>query len=76
MKITMESTSKIVDVNGVPSRLWDGVTSEGVRCDCFVSLIQVAAGEDQSRFQAEFHEMLLTQDEEPMVEAIDLRFLI
>ena len=39
MEITIESTEKIVELNGVPARVWDGVTKRGVPIHCFVTRI-------------------------------------
>jgi hypothetical protein len=73
MKITMESTEEVVCINGVPSRLWRGVTGEGARCDCFVSLIRVDPNvEDTRAFDRELQEMQVTQDQEP----VDMRLLV
>lgn len=39
MKITLESTTKIVELNGVPARVWEGETEHGVPCFAFVTRI-------------------------------------
>jgi hypothetical protein len=52
----MHSTTKIVDVNGVPARIWEGVTESGIDVHCFVTRIAVAAKEDTSQFEAELQE--------------------
>jgi hypothetical protein len=41
MKITIRSTTKIVEVNGVPARIWEGVTSTGVPIHCLITRIAV-----------------------------------
>lgn len=35
MKITVESTDKIVHLDGVPARIWDGETSTGIKVHCY-----------------------------------------
>lgn len=32
MQIAIESTTKIVNLNGVPARIWEGHTAPGYRC--------------------------------------------
>ena len=41
MKITIESTAEIADVNGVPARVWKGRSAGGVECLLFVTRIAV-----------------------------------
>ena len=45
MKITIENTSKIVELNGVPARIWEGKTDTGIKVHCFVTRIAVVDGE-------------------------------
>lgn len=41
MKITLESTSKIVELNGVPARVWEGKSESGIPCHAFITRIAV-----------------------------------
>jgi hypothetical protein len=36
MKITIESTTKLVTLNGVDARLWEGETDSGIKVHCFI----------------------------------------
>jgi hypothetical protein len=36
MKITIESTTKVVEVNGQRARLWAGHTEAGVKVVCYI----------------------------------------
>lgn len=56
MKITIESTSKITTLNGVPARVWEGHTENGVPVHCFVTRIGVAKDQDCSQFERELQE--------------------
>jgi hypothetical protein len=56
MKITIESTTQIVDVNGVPARIWEGATDSGIPVHCFVTRIAVQKGQDASEFELELQE--------------------
>ena len=48
MKLTIEATERIVQLNGVPARIWKGTTESGVEVHCFVARIAVPeeAGSD------------------------------
>ena len=52
MKITIESTDRIVVVNGAPCRLWQGRTDRGIRIAALVARVG-AAEEDGAAFQVE-----------------------
>ena len=45
MKITIESTSKIVSLNGIPARIWEGETENGINVHFFISSIAVDRNE-------------------------------
>jgi len=48
MKITIENTTKIVDLNGVPARIWEGTTESGIPVHCFITRIAVPKDADES----------------------------
>lgn len=56
MKITIENTSKIVEVNGVACRIWEGETASGVKVVCLIPRIAVRNGQDSSQFESELQE--------------------
>jgi hypothetical protein len=56
MKITIESTTKIVNASGVDCRVWEGATETGVKVQCLIPRIAALAGEDLSQFEAELQE--------------------
>ena len=41
MKITIESTTKVVDLDGIPARIWEGKTDSGIPVHCFITRIAV-----------------------------------
>jgi hypothetical protein len=53
MRATIESTTKIVEVDGVQARVWEGVTAAGVRFCAFITRVAVLPNEDASQFEAE-----------------------
>lgn len=56
MKVTLESTSKIVQLNGVPARIWEGTTESGIPVHAFITRIAAPAAADVSEFERELRE--------------------
>jgi hypothetical protein len=58
VKITIENTDKIVDLNGVPARIWEGTTESGVPVTCFVTRIVPRTHDEavNAQFAAELRE--------------------
>ncbi len=73
MKITIESTTKIVDVNGVPARIWQGHTESGIEVHCFVTRIAPPADADCSEFERELKEHAAPR---PELEAYPARLIL
>lgn len=55
MKITIESTSRIVDANGVRCRVWVGETKSGIKVQALIHGIALAT-EDLHEFERELQE--------------------
>ena len=73
MKITIENTSKIVELNGVPARIWEGKTDSGIPVHCYVTRIAVRNGADHSQFERELQE---TRAPSADVAAIPMRMIL
>lgn len=56
MQVQLESTEKIVHLNGVPARIWEGHTAAGVPCHAYVTRIAVSESVDSSEFERELQE--------------------
>lgn len=56
MKITIESTSKIVLANGIQCRVWEGQTESGIKVECLIPRIAARKGQDLSQFEKELEE--------------------
>lgn len=84
MKVTLESTSKVVTVgvNGadVPARIWQGQTESGVPVHCYITRIVPEIAKTNPRIDeltAEFeHELERCADPRRTVEAIPLRMIL
>ncbi len=53
MIIRIESTSKVVTLDGVRARLWEGHTESGIPVIVWVTRIAVPEGAPQEQFQTE-----------------------
>ncbi|MFA4971816.1 MAG: hypothetical protein WC683_04335 [bacterium] len=73
MKATLESTSKIVHLNGVPARIWEGETESGIPIHCYITRVAVAEGADSTQFQLELDQV---RSPSPEVAAIPLRLIL
>ena len=56
MKITLESTSQVVLIAGVPARIWEGHTESGIAVHCAITRIAIHDAADASQFEAELIE--------------------
>ena len=59
MKIKLESTTKVVEVNGIPARIWEGETESGIKVHAFIN--RVAVHKDES---PEVHNQFKTELQE------------
>jgi len=77
MEITIKNTTKIVELNGVPARVWEGETSTGVPVHCFITRIAVHKNESPENiaiFETELEEMSAPVNAD--IEAYPLRLII
>jgi hypothetical protein len=56
MKIELESTGQVVEVNGVLCRVWEGKTAAGVPLTAFIARVAVERAEDSRQFERELVE--------------------
>ena len=78
MKITIESTTKIVefvtpDGGHLPVRVWEGATEGGVKVHCFIPRIGAKDNQDLSQFERELQEQAVPSFE---IAAFPLRFIL
>lgn len=73
MKVTLESTTKIVELNGVPARIWEGETEDGIKLHAYVTRVAVNKEQDSSQFEKELQ---LHKAPSAEVEAIPLRMIL
>jgi len=56
MTVTLTSTSKVVKLNGVPARIWEGYTQSGIKIHCFITRVAVNKDEDTEQFELELQQ--------------------
>jgi hypothetical protein len=77
MQLYVTSTEKVVElvVNGVavPARVWEGVTPSGIRCQAYITRIQVLDTANHVEFERDLQEHAPPTAE---VQAIPLRLIL
>ncbi len=74
MHIQIYSTDKIVHLNGIPARIWEGITDSGIKVHAYITRIAINKDEsDKHQFEEE-----LQKHEAPSAEiqAIPLRMIL
>jgi hypothetical protein len=56
MTIQVTSTSKLVRLNGVPARIWEGYTQSGIKIHVFITRVAVNKDEDTKQFELELQQ--------------------
>jgi len=56
MKITIESTSTIVELNGIPARIWEGTTDKGITVHAFIIRLGVKKNQNLNDFEKDLQE--------------------
>ena len=56
MEVQLVSTTKIVELNGVKARIWEGHTAGGVKCHAYITRIAVDRNDDATEFERELQE--------------------
>lgn len=74
MHIQIYSTEKIVTMNGVPARIWEGITDSGIKVHAYVTRIAVDKDEPNTeQFEKELHEHRQPSAE---IQTIPLRMIL
>lgn len=74
MEITIHSTTKIVDLNGVPARIWEGQTKSGIKIHCFIT--RLAIDKDEPRSQEFEKELREQRTPTPAISSIPARLIL
>lgn len=80
MKITIESTTKIVELTvadvlpGILARVWEGVTDAGIPVHCFIPRIAVHKSQDATEFEKDLFEQRAPTNAD--IEAYPLKLIL
>lgn len=75
MKMTIESTDRIIEINGHQARVWQGKTENGVGVLCVISRVAVRADADASQFESELKEQHVPASRDAIM-AFDARLVL
>lgn len=56
MKVILQNTTKIIDLDGIPVRVWEGETESGIKIHALITRIAVNKDDDCSEFEKELKE--------------------
>lgn len=73
MTMTISSTTKLVKLDGIQCRVWEGETEHGIKVHCYIPRVAAAPDQDLSQFEAELQEQ---RKPSPEIEAIPLRMIL
>ena len=71
--MTIESTTRVVNADGIDCRIWEGVTEHGVKVQVLIPRIAVANGQDTAQFDRELQQHRAPSAE---VQAFPMRMIL
>lgn len=74
MTITIYNTDKVVILNGIASRVWEGETSTGIKVHCYIT--RIAHDIDEPRKDEFIDELTQVSAPSAEVEAIPMRLIL
>lgn len=74
MLVQIQSTDKIVHLNGVPARIWEGVTDSGIKVHEYIT--RIACDKDEPCTQVFERELQEHRPPSKEIEAIPLRMIL
>lgn len=76
MEIMLKNTEKIVTVDGVRARVWEGTSAGGVEVVAFITRVAVAEGQPEAAYAEFERELRQVAPPSPVVEAIPARLIL
>ena len=73
MVVTLRSTTKVVKLDGVPARVWEGKTDSGIAVHAFITRVAVDLDDDTSQFEAELQQCAAPS---PAIQAYPARLIL
>ena len=56
MKVMLQSTTMVIQVNGVPCRIWEGRTDSDIPVQALILRVAIPEGANHAQFRAELTE--------------------
>jgi hypothetical protein len=75
MKITIASTSKLVELDGVQCRIWEGETEHGARVHCFIPRIGTDS-QDPKQLEQFAKDLVEQRAPSPAIASFPLRLIL
>ncbi len=75
MTVTLHNTTKLVECDGVLTRIWEGETDSGIKVHAFITRVAIAKGDDAAaaQFRKELKE---TRRPSEAIQPIPLRLIL
>jgi hypothetical protein len=75
MKITIESTTKVIELNNsIKARVWEGFTESGIKVHCFIT--RIAVDKKETRIEDFSQELEETREPSPEIQAYPIRLIL
>jgi len=76
MKVTLEPTTKLVELDGVKCRIWEGTTERGVPVHAYILRVAVPDGRPLEDYEQFALDLVETRAPSSAVQAIPLRMIL
>lgn len=74
MIITIESTNKIVEIDGIPARIWEGTAHDGIKLHCYIT--RIAIDKNETRLTEFEKQLTLCITPSPQIDAMPNRLIL
>lgn len=76
MKVTLENTTTIVELDGATARVWEGVTESGIPIHAYIVRVAVEEGRDQADYRKFEEELRKCRPPTPAIASIPLSLIL
>jgi hypothetical protein len=76
MTITIDSTTKIVEMDGVPCRVWEGETDSGIKVHCYIARVAIDINSPANHVAQFEKELKQRKAPSAVIEALPMRLML
>lgn len=76
MQVILKPTTKVVEINGVEARIWEGKTDKGIIVHAYITRIAIDNNEPEENQKDFYNELQQRASPTPAIQSIPLRLLI